>query len=161
MHAWPAWRRWRPSATGRPSGAASATRAGARWAWKSATGGPAGGSGDGEFELLEKTLEVRLKFVRTMALLLQQGAVLACQAAEDAVVLARCVEQAPTIEAAFAAYDMPAVHTIGWNVLTNRPKEAAYRAPGAPISSACSASHWTAARPSSAAAGKRTSGAWR
>lgn len=46
--------------------------------------GPAGSSGDGEFELLEKTLEVRLKFVRTMALLLQQGAVLACQAARDA-----------------------------------------------------------------------------
>ena len=34
--------------------------------------------------------------------------------------------------AAFAAYDLAAVHTIGWNVLTNRPKEAAYRAPGAP-----------------------------
>lgn len=47
-------------------------------------GGPVGGSGDGEFELLEKMLEIRLKFVRTMALLLQQGAVLACQTAEDA-----------------------------------------------------------------------------
>ena len=34
--------------------------------------------------------------------------------------------------AAFAAYDLDAVHTLGWNVLTNRPKEAAYRAPGAP-----------------------------
>ncbi len=34
--------------------------------------------------------------------------------------------------AAFAAYDLAAVHTLGWNVLTNRPKEAAYRAPGAP-----------------------------
>jgi CO/xanthine dehydrogenase Mo-binding subunit len=42
----------------------------------------------------------------------------------------------PTVEmgasAAFAAYDLDAVHTLGWNVLTNRPKEAAYRAPGAP-----------------------------
>jgi len=36
-------------------------------------------------------------------------------------------------QAAFAAYDMPAVRTRAWNVLTNRPKEAAYRAPGAPM----------------------------
>ena len=35
-------------------------------------------------------------------------------------------------QAAFAAYDLAAVRTVGWNVLTNRPKEAAYRAPGAP-----------------------------
>lgn len=35
-------------------------------------------------------------------------------------------------QAGFASYDLDAVHTIGWNVLTNRPKEAAYRAPGAP-----------------------------
>ncbi len=35
-------------------------------------------------------------------------------------------------QAAFAAYDLDAVRTFGWNVLTNRPKEAAYRAPGAP-----------------------------
>ena len=35
-------------------------------------------------------------------------------------------------QAAFAAYDLEAVRTIGWNALTNRPKEAAYRAPGAP-----------------------------
>lgn len=35
-------------------------------------------------------------------------------------------------QAAFAAYDLAAVQTLGWNVLTNRPKEAAYRAPGAP-----------------------------
>lgn len=34
--------------------------------------------------------------------------------------------------AAFAAYDLDAVRTVGWNALTNRPKEAAYRAPGAP-----------------------------
>ncbi len=34
--------------------------------------------------------------------------------------------------AAFAAYDLEAVRTQGWNALTNRPKEAAYRAPGAP-----------------------------
>ncbi len=36
-------------------------------------------------------------------------------------------------QAAFAAYDLAAVKTQGWNVLTNRPKEAAYRAPGAPM----------------------------
>lgn len=35
-------------------------------------------------------------------------------------------------QAAFAAYDLEAVQTLGWNALTNRPKEAAYRAPGAP-----------------------------
>ncbi|WP_138933876.1 xanthine dehydrogenase family protein molybdopterin-binding subunit [Roseovarius arcticus] len=36
-------------------------------------------------------------------------------------------------QAAFAAYDLKAVRTQGWNALTNRPKEAAYRAPGAPM----------------------------
>lgn len=36
-------------------------------------------------------------------------------------------------QAAFAAYDMQAVRTQGWNALTNRPKEASYRAPGAPM----------------------------
>ncbi|MFY9240726.1 MAG: xanthine dehydrogenase family protein molybdopterin-binding subunit [Roseovarius sp.] len=36
-------------------------------------------------------------------------------------------------QSAFAAYDLDAVRTQGWNVLTNRPKEAAYRAPGAPM----------------------------
>ncbi|MDE3120898.1 MAG: xanthine dehydrogenase family protein molybdopterin-binding subunit, partial [Paracoccaceae bacterium] len=35
-------------------------------------------------------------------------------------------------QAAFAAYDLDAVRTVGWNILTNRPKESAYRAPGAP-----------------------------
>ena len=35
-------------------------------------------------------------------------------------------------QAAFAAYDLEAVQTLGWNVMTNRPKEVAYRAPGAP-----------------------------
>lgn len=35
-------------------------------------------------------------------------------------------------QSGFAAYDLDAVRTYGWNVLTNRPKEAAYRAPGAP-----------------------------
>ena len=35
-------------------------------------------------------------------------------------------------QAAFAAYDLEHVRTYGWNILTNRPKEAAYRAPGAP-----------------------------
>jgi len=36
-------------------------------------------------------------------------------------------------QSAFAAYDLEAVRTLGWNVMTNRPKEAAYRAPGAPM----------------------------
>ena len=35
-------------------------------------------------------------------------------------------------QSAFAAYDLDAVRTFGWNAMTNRPKEAAYRAPGAP-----------------------------
>ncbi len=35
-------------------------------------------------------------------------------------------------QAAFAAYDLDAVRTFGWNAMTNRPKEAPYRAPGAP-----------------------------
>jgi len=34
---------------------------------------------------------------------------------------------------AFAAYDLEAVQSQGWNVLTNRPKQSAYRAPGAPM----------------------------
>ena len=34
---------------------------------------------------------------------------------------------------AFAAYDLDAVQTEGINVMTNRPREAAYRAPGAPM----------------------------
>ena len=34
---------------------------------------------------------------------------------------------------AFAPYDLDAVKTVGWDVVTNRPKQAAYRAPGAPM----------------------------
>ena len=34
---------------------------------------------------------------------------------------------------AFASYDLAAVRTIGYDVCTNRPKVAAYRAPGAPM----------------------------
>ena len=34
---------------------------------------------------------------------------------------------------AFAPYDLENVQTIGWDVVTNRPKAAAYRAPGAPM----------------------------
>ncbi|MEO1291532.1 MAG: xanthine dehydrogenase family protein molybdopterin-binding subunit [Pseudomonadota bacterium] len=34
---------------------------------------------------------------------------------------------------AFAAYDLEHVKSIGWDVVTNRPKQAAYRAPGAPM----------------------------
>ncbi len=37
-------------------------------------------------------------------------------------------------QAAFAAYDLEAVRSLGWNTLANRPKQAAYRAPGAPVS---------------------------
>ncbi len=36
-------------------------------------------------------------------------------------------------QSAFAAYDLAAVRTRGWNVLTNRPREIPYRAPGAPM----------------------------
>lgn len=36
-------------------------------------------------------------------------------------------------QAAFAAYDLEAVRTRGYAVMTNRPKQAAYRAPGAPM----------------------------
>ncbi len=36
-------------------------------------------------------------------------------------------------QAAFAAYDLAAVRSYGWNVLTNRPREIPYRAPGAPM----------------------------
>ena len=34
---------------------------------------------------------------------------------------------------AFAPYDLEAVKTVGWDVVSNRPKQAAYRAPGAPM----------------------------
>ncbi|MDR9393025.1 MAG: xanthine dehydrogenase family protein molybdopterin-binding subunit [Roseovarius sp.] len=34
---------------------------------------------------------------------------------------------------AFAPYDLDNVKTVGWDVVTNRPKAAAYRAPGAPM----------------------------
>ena len=43
---------------------------------------------------------------------------------------------APTgmaLECAFANYHLPAVHHIGYDVLSNRPKSAAYRAPGSPM----------------------------
>ena len=33
----------------------------------------------------------------------------------------------------FAGYDLKAVHHVGYDVLTNRPKAAAYRAPGSPM----------------------------
>jgi CO/xanthine dehydrogenase Mo-binding subunit len=33
----------------------------------------------------------------------------------------------------FAPYDLENVQTVGWDVVTNRPKAAAYRAPGAPM----------------------------
>ena len=34
----------------------------------------------------------------------------------------------------FAPYDIPNVHTVGYDVVCNRPKAVAYRAPGSPIS---------------------------
>ena len=34
---------------------------------------------------------------------------------------------------AFAPYDLENVKTVGWDVVSNRPKQAAYRAPGAPM----------------------------
>ena len=36
-------------------------------------------------------------------------------------------------ECAFAPYDLEAVHHIAYDVMTNRPKQAAYRAPGSPM----------------------------
>ena len=41
----------------------------------------------------------------------------------------------PGCMCAFAMYDLPTVHIAGYDVVSNRPKVAAYRAPGAPISS--------------------------
>ena len=38
---------------------------------------------------------------------------------------------------AFAPYDLENVRTIGWDAVTNRPKAAAYRAPGAPMADLC------------------------
>ena len=35
--------------------------------------------------------------------------------------------------AAFAPYDLENVKTVGWDIVANRPKQAAYRAPGAPM----------------------------
>jgi CO/xanthine dehydrogenase Mo-binding subunit len=40
----------------------------------------------------------------------------------------------PGCMCAFAVYDLPNVHVVGYDVVSNRPKVAAYRAPGAPIS---------------------------
>ena len=43
---------------------------------------------------------------------------------------------APTgmaLQCAFANYQLPAVHHTGYDVLSNRPKSAAYRAPGSPM----------------------------
>ena len=40
----------------------------------------------------------------------------------------------PGAMSAFAPYDLPHVRTLGYDVVVNRPKVAAYRAPGAPIS---------------------------
>ena len=41
----------------------------------------------------------------------------------------------PGCMCAFAMYDLPNVHIAGYDVVSKRPKVAAYRAPGAPISS--------------------------
>ncbi len=40
---------------------------------------------------------------------------------------------AETMQCAFACYEIPAVHEVGYDVIANRPKQAAYRAPGAPM----------------------------
>ncbi len=37
------------------------------------------------------------------------------------------------LNCAFACYELPAVHHLGYDILANRPKAAAYRAPGAPM----------------------------
>src|SRR3954451_3689122 len=41
----------------------------------------------------------------------------------------------PACMCGFAMYDIPHVNIVGYDVVSNRPKVAAYRAPGAPISS--------------------------
>ena len=47
----------------------------------------------------------------------------------------------------FAPYDIPHVLSVGFDVLWNRSKVAAFRAPGAPIGSfALESSHWSATR---------------
>jgi len=43
---------------------------------------------------------------------------------------------------AFASYDLPNVDVIGFDVLSNRPKTAAYRAPGSPIAAYGSRAAW-------------------
>src|SRR6185503_7297048 len=40
----------------------------------------------------------------------------------------------PGVMCAYAPYDIENVHVVGYDVVSNRPKVAAYRAPGAPIS---------------------------
>lgn len=44
-----------------------------------------------------------------------------------------CLTIYPGAQSAFAAYDLDAVRAQGLNVMTNRPRQAAYRAPGAPM----------------------------
>jgi CO/xanthine dehydrogenase Mo-binding subunit len=41
----------------------------------------------------------------------------------------------PALMCGLALYDIPNIETVGYDVVSNRPKVAAYRAPGAPISS--------------------------
>jgi CO/xanthine dehydrogenase Mo-binding subunit len=41
----------------------------------------------------------------------------------------------PALMCSFATYDLPNVDLLGYDVVSNRPKVAAYRAPGAPIAS--------------------------
>ncbi|MCA8869905.1 MAG: xanthine dehydrogenase family protein molybdopterin-binding subunit [Rhodobacteraceae bacterium] len=44
-----------------------------------------------------------------------------------------CLTIFPGAQSAFAVYDLSAVRTRAVNVMTNRPRQAAYRAPGAPM----------------------------
>ena len=57
----------------------------------------------------------------------------------------------PACMCAFACYDIDNVHIVGFDVVSNRPKVAAYRAPGAPISAlAVESAHRRAGAASSA-----------
>src|SRR3546814_12638834 len=44
-----------------------------------------------------------------------------------------CAPVQPAAMTAFACYDLENVKVVGYDVVSNRPKVAAYRAPGAPI----------------------------
>ena len=54
---------------------------------------------------------------------------------------------AEALECAFAPYKLDAVEHIGYDVLANRPKAAAYRAPGSPMKTRMSTMPGASGRP--------------